>query len=379
MFTKIMTALYSFYIFIMTLFEGLGITYLPVTPKIITETAVFDCGENYSVMWSTDVKASGTVYVLKEGRQYVFSDASSGNVRVNDTLHSVKIKKEILDNSYYSVSSQAVSIKMGYSAIKGKTVTGKWTHFDGYHNQEEINAITISDVHEDIDSLKKSLKYFSNEKADLIIMNGDITSTMVTKEKFVEGIVDLAGDISGGEIPVIYIRGNHETRGEYASELKNYFHTDTGELYFRTNYGPVSAICLDYGEDKEDSNEEYSGLVNFDAYREEQYEWLKKQKPDERQDALYRICICHGVTLDNHFGLNWEKEIKRLGTKMTVSGHWHTLRLTNTDGYYSFIDGGESDTNTFIASRIIFKDGNAEIKSVDVDGNVLLNEKIKIS
>lgn len=59
-------------------------------------------------------------------------------------------------------------------------------------------------------------------------------------------------------------RGNHETRGSFARQLKDYFFYPEGNYYTAFTRGPVRFVMMDSGEDKTDDNWEYSGLVSFD-------------------------------------------------------------------------------------------------------------------
>ena len=54
---------------------------------------------------------------------------------------------------------------------------------------------------------------------DAVLMMGDAAPGLQYESEAAEYIVKFGGDISGGSIPIIYTRGNHETRGKYASEL----------------------------------------------------------------------------------------------------------------------------------------------------------------
>ena len=90
-----------------------------------------------------------------------------------------------------------------------------------------------------------------------------------------------------------FVRGNHETRGEYATGIQNYFNPREPHLYYTLRQGPVYFILLDTGEDKPDSDIEYSDIVDYDNYRTEQAEWMKtlKDDPDFRER--------HGNRLDD--------------------------------------------------------------------------------
>lgn len=80
-----------------------------------------------------------------------------------------------------------------------------------------------------------------------------------------KNLVGFGGDISGGEKPVIYVRGNHETRGAFASELPEYLGLES--LYYFTRYGDYSFLVLNSNEDKEDTHEEYGSMNDYSLYR----------------------------------------------------------------------------------------------------------------
>ena len=64
--------------------------------------------------------------------------------------------------------------------------------------------------------------------------------------------------------------------------------------YYAFDHGPVHFVVLDAGEDKIDTNREYSGLVDFASYRREQAEWLRAHvRTDDFCKAQYRVVICH--------------------------------------------------------------------------------------
>ena len=91
----------------------------------------------------------------------------------------------------------------------------------------------------------------------------------------------------------------------------------------------MSFIVLDCGEDKPDSDLEYSGIVAFDNYRSQQAEWLKEAvKEKEFLDAPYRVVIVH---MPPFGGWHGEKEIEekfvpvleQAGIDVMLCGHLH--------------------------------------------------------
>ncbi|MBR5438260.1 MAG: metallophosphoesterase [Clostridia bacterium] len=342
--------------------------------KISVGPAVFETGDDYyKIVWETSLKGSGCVKYTCNGEEKIIWDSSNGIIRTDDTVHSVKVPKEELRGSTYTVESQAVPFKFGYTAFKGKTATSEPVTFRGEEKEDDINIYCISDVHEMEKKMHSALS-FTEEKADIIFMIGDITSCMKHKNHFTDYILRYIADISGGEIPVVFTRGNHETRGEYAGVLGQYLGDEDGNFYYTFDFGALSAVVLDSGEDKEDSHKEYSGLVDFETLRNEEYEWLcSLDKKDF--DGKYKIVFSHEPVLTDHFGKDWSEPLKTLGMELVVGGHWHELHFE--DGELPvLIDGGNLGDGQWAVTVLNLKDGRISAKTVDNEGKVLLEKTI---
>lgn len=347
------------------------------------KASVFECGDNYySVIWETNLKGTGYVTYNYNGKNYLVNDQRGGNIRTTDTIHSVRIPKKHLDGNTYTYHSQFIVMKFAYEAIKGKTISSSQIKFRGYNNSKKINVLVLSDIHGNHNPCDNAMSNFS-ENYDLLILNGDISSNIVFKEDFSEKILNYAYRYSKGEIPVAYTRGNHETRGEFASEVPGYFGTKSGGLYFSFNYGPIYAVVLDTGEDKPDSNVEYSGLVDYQAYINEESEWLATLNKDENPTTLYRIAFAHQPYVDDRYGNNWVNDIIRLGISMVISGHTHTFDL-NPAGAEGFpfkliLEGGMDNKHEFIATMLTFENKDTiHIKAYGSDKVLIADDDINI-
>lgn len=366
----------GFFVYLWTMLSSI----LPIgITKITVEPVVFECGnENYCIVWATSTKGSGYVEYTYNGEKKILWDERSGVIRTDDTVHKVVVPKEELQGNTYKVVSQNVAFKFGYSASKGKIVESKEYNFNGIPKEDDIKILCISDIHYMEKEMYDSLEYFT-EKPDLLLYMGDITSDLITKDQFINYILKDAHDLSGGEIPVVYTRGNHETRGEFASQLIDCFAMETDEFYYTFEFGSLSAIVLDPGEDKEDDHKEYSGLVDFAAYREQQYEWLESLDKSEFEDGKYKIVFSHHPNLSNHFGKDWTKPLIDLDMDLIVGGHYHKSDFT--DGELPiFYDGGKinSTSGCWAASMMTLKDGQIHMLTIDNSGNTLLDETINV-
>ncbi len=342
--------------------------------RITVKPAVFETGgDYYNIVWETSLKGSGCVKYTYNGEEKVVWDSDNGIVRSDDTVHTVRVPKEEFRGSTYSVESQFIAFKFAYTCLKGKKCESEPVTFDGKEKKDDINILCIADVHEMEKKMHKALS-FIEEKPDLICMIGDITSEMRTKDQFTKFVLKDAADLSGGRVPVVFTRGNHETRGEYAGVLSQYLGDEKGKFYYTFDFGALSAVVIDSGEDKEDSHKEYSGLVDFDTLRNEEYEWLCSLDEDDF-NGKYKIVFSHEPILDNHFGKDWTAPLKKLDMDLMVGGHWHESRFDEGE-LPAFIVGGNLGDGKWAASLLKLNDGKIFMKTVDNDGNVLLEKDV---
>ncbi len=359
---------------IITVQAALSLPVLSINFKVNTEPAVFESGDGmYTVIWSTTRPGSGYLTYTYDGKDYTVYDEIGGNVLTLDTIHAVRVPKQHIDNNEFVYHSQYIGAKLAYSAVKGKTIDSEPVKFKGYNGEKEINALVLSDIHANPYPAEKAAANFEAEPS-LIILCGDIVGEMVSKSDFLN-ILTYAHNFSKGEIPVVYARGNHEPRGEFAPEMLKYFRTTSGGLYYTFNYGPLWSVVLDGGEDKEDNHPEYSGLVDFRSYIAQETKWLANITPDE--DSAYKLCIVHQPAMDSIDGSHWLEMLGEMGIDASVSGHLHRFDLHFYDGSVPFrrmVTGGKNGNNGFIATMLTFTDGKIRAAAYNDNGELIADE-----
>lgn len=160
-----------------------------------------------------------------------------------------------------------------------------------------------------------------------MVFSGDIVNSIESKAD-IAAMFNIMGTVTGGRYPVVYCRGNHETRGIYSTALLDYFPTKTGEFYFNFRYGPLWGVVIDTGEDKADTHEYYGNLANYKEYNQKQEAWLRSLAMDSTAD--YRLGIYHIPRLDSLAnGIDFTDSIAHLGLQFAVSGHDHRCRLVS--------------------------------------------------
>jgi len=348
-----------------------GILPLPVRMKITVPPVVMLTGPGeYAVLWATNRRGSGDLVIITGGEEKRYRDAVSGIVRSHDTLHVVRVPKEALDScGSYRVENRYVAFSFSYFSFQGGKTASKEIAFRGYQGQDTIHALMLADVHgrrRAALSNAAALREDAGAAPDFLLLAGDISRDYLLRQgMFNREVLGLAAKLSGGGIPCLYCRGNHETRGQWATEMRRYFPTATGELYFIAGYGPISFTVLDTGEDKNDDHPEYAGLADFTPYRARQLDWLNGLEKDNAAPYDYRVVVCHMDNLDNGMFDNWYAPLRDLGITHLLCGHTHKNRSYARGGIRHYEEGGPKT-----ASWITFRDGELYAKSVIHGGEI---------
>ena len=341
--------------------------------KITVPPAVFEYGgDDYCVIWETSKKGSGYVKYSYQGKEVVRYDETGGVIRTDETIHRVFVPKEELRGNDYAVGSQYVGFKMAYDAIKGETVESDTIRFGGEEKDDGIRILCVSDIHGAEPFLYKAVSRL-DDTPDLIVMLGDAASVMETKAQFSEKILANASRLSGGSVPVAFVRGNHEARGEFAPRLKEYLPASGDGLYYAFDFGPLSAVVLDTGEDKSDDDREYSGLADFEAYRARQQQWIDSLRAEDF-GGRYKLVFAHLPNTSDLFGRDWAGPFREMGFDLQVSAHLHKAQFT--DGALPVLIDGGTQPAGFLVSTIVLKDGKIDVTVTDADGNAVLSETV---
>lgn len=296
-----------------------------------------------TIVWTTDKDAVSWVEVAPAGEDSFYAQerpqyfqTSNGN-KVVSKLHKIRITGLAEGTGYrYRVFSKEVLNYEGHRILYGNIASTnvyskKPLQFKTLDTKKkETSFFVVNDIHSRIEDFNVLTKSVESGKTDFVIFNGDMVSSMNDEKQFFEGFMDEAVQNFAGEVPVFFCRGNHETRGAFSVSFPDYFPTTSGKLYYSFKQGPAFFIFLDGGEDKPDSDIEYSGLAQFDAYRTEQQEWLKKvTETDDFKSAKYRFVIIHIPPVEStwHGPLDIQRKflpvLNNKGITAMISGHLH--------------------------------------------------------
>ena len=354
----------------------------PLLPyRIVSDPVVMDTGKDYAVVFATSSPGLGCVHYSFEGTDYTVYAQQNGR-RISDRLiHAVHVPYEHLKNNSYSVESTRVIEDFSYGSRLGKTAE-KGPYTLRVNESEAQTYLLISDWHTHLKDAKAAISHLGDY--DAVLMLGDPAAGMDFEAQAVKYIVQFGGDLTGGEMPVIYARGNHETRGAFASKMPSYIGYDT--LYYTVQRGPYSFLVLDSGEDKRDDHIEYGGLDDYRVNRTQMLDWLQGvSTPTEKL-----IVLTHAWQVSQP-----EPELSRaawdafskLGARFVLSGHTHTCEFLDGDtdaqreyleaypDITTYIDGGYNQIQkTYIASKLTLTPQGAHFEAANQDGKVITDE-----
>ena len=196
---------------------------------------------------------------------------------------------------------------------------------------QPLTAVIFNDLHNQVETFNQLCSALGNTPFDLSIFNGDCLADPMTEPQLLRSLAAFNQGVKARSCPVFYLRGNHETRGACARELPRWLAWPGGRPYFGFNAGPVRFLVLDLGEDKPDDHPEYSGLADFESYRREETQWLKRElaSPAFRQ-APWRVLVHHipvhaGKT--NAYGFPgrelWAGLLAEAKIDLALHGHLH--------------------------------------------------------
>lgn len=276
-------------------------------------TIIWTTNKN-AVSWVELAPDDNTHFYLNERPKYYSAEYGFKDVT---TVHTIRLSNLTPGTTYrYRIYSQEVlsheGTKVQYGTVAATNVYNakplKFSTTD-QSKENEISFVMVNDIHGRNDLLENLLIKGDYHSADLIFFNGDMVSDMQNEEQMFGGFMDTAVRMFASEKPMYYARGNHETRGNFAYAFPKYFKSPSGKLYYILRRGPVCFVVLDCGEDKPDSDIEYSGIVAFDQYREVESEWLREAlKSPEYTNAPFKVVILH---MPPFGGWHGEEEIAR--------------------------------------------------------------------
>lgn len=348
---------------------------------------VFVVRDTYQIV--INVRERGICRLLCDGAEYY--EDSYGLYPTETLVHKFSVPQKNMDEAGgYTILFRAVPDRRAYSSQAGETQEATF-RFYPVTRTENVRAVYLADVHGQYASAERAVAAFG-DRPDFLIVNGDLGE--VESEASLLDMNAFIGRVSGGEIPVIYGRGNHDARGKLAERLPWHTGTDGNKTYFPYRFGPVCGVVIDCGEDKLDSNVEYGGVNCFEHYRRCEARDLSHTK---LPDLPYRIVVSHvpfmadsamwgpfDIMPETYASLS--RSLSRMHPDLFIAGHTHHFEYYpagTADGckdYHNFpvVVASRVDQDGFACTGFILNPNKIEFYHLSGNGTVLDSFRLPI-
>ena len=351
---------------------------------------VFVVGKEYEIL--INLKAFGICFV-KIG-EALYYEENSGVLPSERTVVKIRVPQGVLDAAKgYEVVFREDNERKSYWSTFLPPKSAKFS-FKPLEKTADIRIYHLADVHYGFEGAKQTAAYWG-EETDLFIMNGDI-GEVETVQNYLE-VCAFAGEVSGGSVPVLFVRGNHDTRGRLSELFTTYFPCQGKDTFYTFEVGCICGVVLDCGEDKLDASKEYDssedtpveylGLNRFHAYRRRQLEFLKGVQLDSGKIPLVVSHVCPAMTttkpggqfdIDRDVYTAWCAELDRIAPAFMLCGHYHIAFVMRPgDGRsliphtYPVVVGSKRSSGVYWGAAILLNREGAEVLFTDGEQNVL--------
>ena len=308
----------------------------------------------------------------------------NGQVIANNTIHHVRLD-DLEPNSkyYYRVVSKVITQYGAYSKKFGKQEESELYSFTSHPkvgDKHNFTAIVFNDLHQQIATAEAMVAALNGQKYDLVIFNGDCIDDPKDETQAVKVISKFNDMVGASQIPVIYLRGNHEIRNAYSVWLYDILQGVEGSRsYGSLSWGDTRLMLLDCGEDKPDDHWVYYGMNDFSQFRKDQVEFILAEKTKrEFKKSAYRVLI-HHIPLygkDNSTPCHelWGKILNNSKIDCAINAHTHRIAfhpVGEFDNKYPVLVGGGYKLESACITTIKRENKQLVIEQLGDKGKVL--------
>lgn len=358
--------------------------------------AVCPVRDTYQIIVVTQCEA---LISIKVGNRYYFNH--SNGIRISSAgVHKFSVPVQELDcQRKYTVVAANLTERLAYFTNPAESVEQEY-EFKPLEKTVDINIYHIADCHGMFEQAVDIAKNCGRE-IDLLVLNGDISSTSDSFDDMTLWC-KIASVITGGKIPCVVSRGNHDLRGSGAQKLAECMPTDCGKSYYTFRAGCVWGMLVDAGEDKDDESLEYGETVCCHDFRLEQDKMISdtvgRASGEYEADGIeYKLVISHipftfrrnaPFDIEKELYSKWAKTIKEnINPDIMLCGHTHTACISECGSEYdelghpctivvgSDVSANESGEKVLGGLLITLNSGFADV-SVNNKNGILFEDRI---
>jgi hypothetical protein len=234
---------------------------------------------------------------------------------------------------------------------------------------EPVKFAVFNDVHNHLKTLDALMQHVKPDDYDFSLLLGDMWTDPSKRDgadnvfRTLEGYIQ---KMNASEKPMVYVRGNHETRNNFARNLGYLFDLPNldptreqadQQWNFNLRTGPVWIVALDTGEDDRfdtpDTN--YRKPKMWQQVRKREAGWLKEiTSGKEFAGAPWRIIASHIPLYNNNRWISqssrqeWDRLLRSSAIDLELAAHDHGWKYLPKDKTYSYNDKDDAGVVTSV-------------------------------
>lgn len=289
-------------------------------------------GNGITVMWQTTVPTYSWVeYGMDKNQLKKVHTLVDGQVICNNLQQKIRLADlEAGKTYYYRICSQEIMQYGAYKKVFGETAVSDFHTFTLPSSSDaDFTALIFNDLHKHSETLKALFSQVKDLNYNFVIFNGDCIDDPANHNEATAFLSDLNETVGASDVPVFYLRGNHEIRNAYSIGLRSLFDYVGDKTYGAFNWGDTRFVMLDCGEDKPDAHWVYYGLNDFTDLRNAQTAFLKNELASKAfKKAEKRVLIHHIPIYGNGDKYNpclemWGSQLAKAPFHVSINAHTH--------------------------------------------------------
>ncbi|MDR0430105.1 MAG: metallophosphoesterase [Tannerellaceae bacterium] len=341
-----------------------------------------------TIMWQTTVPAYSWVEYgmdtlnLKKAHTLV-----DGQVICNDLHNKIRIDGLVTGQKYYyRVCSKEITVYEAYRKDFGETAVSPFYSFTLPSSEtKDFTAVIFNDLHKQEATLNALYKQVENVPYDFVVFNGDCIDDPATEQEALTHLKMQCEKVDAQNVPVFYLRGNHEIRNAYSIGLRELFDYVGNKTYGAFDWGDTRIVMLDCGEDKPDATPVYYGLNDFAQLRLDQVRFLEKElQGSDFKQASRRVLLNHIPLYGNVDDYRpcselWGRLLEKAPFDINISAHTHRfahLPKGTAGNNFPVVIGGSQRMETSTVMVLQKKRNGMALKVLNTKGEVLLDLKL---
>ncbi len=336
-----------------------------------------------TVTWLTNTKTNSWVeYGTDKSNLCRARTLVDGQAICNNYIHKIRLEGiEPGEKYYYRICSQEIILYRAYSKVFGNTATSPFYSFELPETDEsDFTALIFNDLHQRTETIKALFENVKDVDYDFVVFNGDCIDDPLNEAQAVRSISAYNDIVGATEVPVFYLRGNHEIRNAYSIGLRGLFDYVNNKTYGAFSWGDTRVVMLDCGEDKPDDHWVYYGLNDFTQLRNDQVSFLREElKSKEFKKAERRLLIHHIPVYGNEGGYQpcyelWTPLLKKAKFDAAINGHTHRFKFHpkgSVENNFPVFVGGDYSLKDATLMLVEKKGETMTIKVLNAKGEIL--------